>query len=354
MIWLLACASIKHDGLLPAQVSLVVEANDGQVYSLLLDLHRNLRDQIDLRVSEGYRLYDGQHIWQVQPSGAGLSLTELVSEQQVLLPVPTDASVELRAMSRDAVWVQSDRLYRCGFSDRRCAPAQDIDVLPLTHPGPMLGFAVGLSAGKISLTLPVDEGREGQILFEDVRRIIGIHWIRDIDPRTVPMAERTFRGRALMWAPSRAVVADGRLDDWADAAPLVVTNSWQLESGGPLWQGARDSSFSLAAAALDERHLCFAGRIRDDQPQDDDQLILHLGEQRWVVPLHTPSTLLQTRAEWFSQTWELCVEATLDPTLPFAATLVDADADGTTILASAPLRSGQPDGLLRIGAPPEG
>ena len=71
LLLLLACAPPGPRQLLPVQLSLLLERSDGTTESMLIELGRNLRDQLDLRYSEGWRLYDGRHIWEWQGDKIG-------------------------------------------------------------------------------------------------------------------------------------------------------------------------------------------------------------------------------------------------------------------------------------------
>ena len=56
---------VQRDAILPTQLALLVEDRGGHPLSIVMDLRRNTRDQLDVRVSEGERLFDGRHLWDI-------------------------------------------------------------------------------------------------------------------------------------------------------------------------------------------------------------------------------------------------------------------------------------------------
>lgn len=350
---LAGCGELPHPktNLLPAQVSLLVETIDGEPLSILLGLRRNGRDQMDVRLSSGWRVYDGRHVFEILPATDGRTpIRELVHDTRADIPV----DAPLVAVERGhAVFGEGDAAIRCALETRLCKPALGPPDVPLTHPGPAPGFRIALSGGKLRIGLPLSH--EPRLVHEGVKRIVGVQWVRGEDDDAQEVLNRTFRGQATVRAAPRPATLDGALDDWAHARPTVVGAPWQLQSGARGWDGPRDGSFGIAASWTDTQ-ACFAGRVRDDRLTAGDQLAIHLGGDSVVVPLLGPAPPeARLWDAWLGVGFEVCLPLEGRPVrseMPFAATLVDSDDDlPPTVLATAPEADGRPLGHLALITP---
>jgi hypothetical protein len=338
--------------------------------SLVVELKRNLRDQLDLRVAEGPIFYDGRHVWALEQG----SLMDKVSGENREL-----AQGSLFLLDRQAIFIKtSTGILRCDTSGWpewseipappgphpiTCQSGTQASELRLNYPGPNGGFIVQLDDHNLKIRLPQDTDPEGQVVMHEVERIVGIRWIQQPSSTARPVLERLYRGRASVNVPLQPIVLDGDLSEWvvAKLAPLVVEREWHLESGGENWLGARDISFSIAAARTVSNQLCFAGRARDDDRQDQDAIELRLLNQRTRVSL---APLRSSRSwsgvvdglnvvighDWYGVHYELCTELPPGKRIPFAIAWVDKDAGQMpTILASAPALPDQlPAGQLLL------
>lgn len=351
----------RRDFILPTQLSLLVEDAEGRPLSVVLDLRRNTRNQLDVRVSEGWRLFDGKHLWHLEtrPSGAGYSVhlsDELGREQERTLPVTSTSEPRILALDRMEVWLQaSDGMVHCSLRENQCERAAESGKSPLDHVGPGRGFHVELGpTGDLVLILPLDgEGQPGQTILTDVKRVVGAHWVHEGFLERDPVLDRTFRGRASLVAVPRAVTLDGDLGEWLSAEPLVVESPWQIETGADHWQGPLDASFSVTASRTEDG-VCFAGRVRDDDITPADQVRLSVGDVTLDLPLHpsaSQGTSAQVRHEAFGTRFEACARAELTRAgrLPFAAALTDVDdQQPETVLASAPVQAAGGAGQLKV------
>lgn len=364
---------------LPVQLSALLELEGGAPLSVIVELGRNLRDQIDLRAAAGPLLYDGRHVWEIAAGGDGAPrLTDRGGASPVALPVTGTVT----GLSRRQIWgagpsgpwvCDMERLpawagIPVAAADRgvACAPGPAPDPV-LTHPGPGAGFALSLSGGQLRLRLPADAEGEDAALVEGVARVVGVRWVRESDPQTAPLIERLYRGRSRVEAPPLAVRVDGDLSEWRDSRPLVLQEAWHLESGGPRWRGPRDAGAGLAAAR-DGGRICVAGRLRDDDRSPGDRLELRLGADRWEIPLggladhpvaggDTPGGFAwAVGRDWFGARYEACLPApasdlSAPAVLPFSLRWEDVDAgEPTTVLSSAPelIPAALPLGALRL------
>ncbi len=338
---------------LPSELSILAQQTDGAPISLLLGLRRNSRDQLDVRIADGAQIYDGRRVWSLEDADGGLAVVDRVSGDRVTLAA--GASPRLLALHQRTVWIATGTEVRaCSMKDGRCG-TDAVPELPLDHPGPGAGFRVALEDGAIHLHLPQEPAPQGITLATGIARLLGVYWVRGGTGEADEVANRTFRGRARVHAPARAVTADGDLADWPGAAPLVVEAPWQIQSGKDGWSGARDGSFSVAAAWTADA-VCLAGRVRDDAPTPDDRLTIRLDRVTRSLPL-----VEATGAEgalhltWLGGTYEVCVPTSALPArdqLPFAVLYADADpGESTTVLTSAPDADGMPLGELQLSPP---
>lgn len=346
------------DSILPTQLSLLVEEESGAMLSAVVDLRRNTRHQIDVRVSSGLRLFDGRRLWELDPVQRdghwNLRVRDLLGRTEHDLPLDAGEPPAVLAMNRDHVWVRrADETIRCVIDRPSCGPTAEAERPPLDHAGPGAGFHLRLLGDEVLLVLPQDSDEEGEPILEGIRRIVGVHWVHEGFIERDPILDRTFRGRATLVANPRPVVLDGELDEWVDAQPLVVDSAWQIEDGAPSWEGPRDGSFSVTASTS-AGGVCFAGRVRDDRAEHGDALEIVLGEHRLTVPLdgtRPEAPELRIGAESFGFHFEACLPARLvgRARVPFAAVLNDADGAGAapTVLATSPLPEGTPSGWVR-------
>ena len=352
--------------LLPTQLAIVAEQTSGKVgptandapspVSLVLDLRRNSREQLDVRVSNGMRLWDGQHLWALgdieDVQGHGLHVRDQQAQLGGDIPLRADRPLYVVGMTRRDVFVQlPDRsVFRCALARPTCE-ASAMEALPLNHPGPGAGFELTLTGGVLRLTMPFTGG-EPAVLLDRVTRIIGVHWVHEAWLPQDPMLDQAYRGRARIVAQRREVTVEGALGDWADAEPLVVDAPWQVDSGAEHWSGAGDASFSVAAArqsrGADSGQVCFAGRVRDDAWTDEDVVLLRFGSAELrTVPSEGGSGWSSFGDGFFSRTFEVCTAADSGD-LPFVAAYIDHDPDGTSTLSSAALNGGKSEGRLSV------
>ncbi len=373
MIGLLLACVAPESRVLPVQLSLLVEEQGGRPLSVVVELGRNLRDQVDLRVAEGPLLYDGRHIWEIE----GNRLTDQASGRLLTMPAPG----RITGLDRRAIWLDAGGVsQRCGME--RWPEWSEIPVIPTQrgitcaastepaaplshHPGPGVGFKVWLDGDQLSVRLPVDGEEGGQVLMEGVERVVGVRWVRDPAAAIAPLLERSYRGRSLVGAVPLDVRVDGDLSEWVGSRPLVLQEAWHLESGGPAWHGARDASIGVSAA-WSEGQLCFAGRLRDDDREPEDALEVRVGGGRIALPLGRLAREREISGQdgegaawalgrdWYGARYEVCLpHRTIPGTLPFVLVWRDADAgQPTTVLSSAPQMPGAesrlPRGHLRI------
>jgi len=335
------------DAVLPVQLSLLVELDDGSPLSVVVDLRRNTRHQLDVRVSRGMRFFDGVHLMEATPIVADgattLRFNELLSHRWRDLPMRMGRQPEILAMRMGEVSIKvADRVFTCDTDRWSCLPAVAPNELPYEHPGPGRGFHLWVEDGTALLTLPMDETDAGEPILRGIKRVIGLHWVRERIFEGDKILDRLYRGRSDVRVDVGSVTVDGELDEWASAVPTVVDSPWQLDDGAASWAGPRDASFSVAAMRSGTE-LCFAGRVRDQAIGPGDRLELVAGA------LHVDLDLTQTPRDWFGGRFELC-QAHPGGTgvLPFAATLTDVDPqEEPTVIASAPIELGRPTGVLR-------
>lgn len=365
LIWGCEQGIRENPRLLPTQLSMLVETTTGESLSVVVELTRNLRDQLDLRIAEGNLFYDGRHIWEFRE---GEMMDRVGGDKRILTPGT------LQLLDRLAILLkQNEQLISCDTSQWpewseiptppgnhpvNCQPATDLPALRYTYPGPNGGFLLTRDGTLVRVRLPQDADTEGQIVLRDIDRILGVRWVQDPSEAARPTLERLYRGRAVISAPELAVTVDGDLEEWAEAeaahpgdpvfAPLVVEREWHLESGGESWQGANDISFSVAAARTVHQQVCLAGRARDDDREEKDAIYLNIGAQHYTIPL---APLMVSEAwqgqvgpiqvaiarDWYGARYELCLTREIGDRVPFSMAWYDADAgQEATLLTTAP------------------
>ncbi len=361
ILWLLGCLELESHQVLPVQLSLMVQLQDGTIHSLLVGLGRVAEHQLDVREAEGPLLYDGRHLWQWQEG----RLQDLLRAREVELP----RSGELLGMDRSAIWMHSpEGTVRCDMTQKpmwtgtptknpqvSCATTTEEVRLRMNHPGPGGGFGVSLKDSSVYLRLPADRD-EGQTIRQDVAKILGLRWVRE--PRAGNRIEKYYRGQASFTAKDLQVQVDGDLGEWGEhMGPLVVQRAWQVEEGERTWSGPLDASFSVAVVRS-AQNICVAGRIRDDEHTEGDTLIVYLDKNQTVLPLwmllskeqaHStaPDSDLALGRDWYGAHYEACLP--LPPhqnRLSFSISFSDVDAAGTTRLSTAPHDS--PAGVLHL------
>lgn len=151
------------------------------------------------------------------------------------------------------------------------------------------------------------------------------------------------------------VTVDGKLDEWSAAVPMVVDQSWQIESGGATWRGARDASLAISVAWSAGR-VCVSGRARDDVLGAGDYAWLEIDCERWAVFFDgraNPGVEAVSEAEHFGVRFETCRPfpglRAEGGAFPLSISFVDDDGEGEpTVLASAPYIGRSPAGLVRF------
>lgn len=349
----------RRDHLLPTQLSLLVEERGGDLLSVVMDLRRNTRNQLDVRVSEGARLFDGRRLWSLasrsDADGYRVHLTdELARGGERDLPFVSTTPPYFLAVDRQHVWMRtSTGTLMCALAEPPCVPTADTPGSPLDHMGPGRGFHVELTPnGDLRLSLPLDPDGSAQTILNDVKRVIGAHWVHEGFLERDAVLDRTFRGRASLVAVPRSITVDGQLTEWGGAEPLVVESPWQLDGGAPAWDGPRDASFSVTAARS-PTGVCFGGRVRDDDLGPGDAMTLTVGSASVTLPLvaagDVPGGVV--REDWYGRRFEACVDVALTAAghLPFFAALNDVDGDAVaTVLSSAPAGGLDEAGTLKV------
>ncbi|MFZ5479705.1 MAG: hypothetical protein ACOZNI_23275 [Myxococcota bacterium] len=353
LLSLLACEGLADPraAVVPRELALVVYLGSGRYASVLADLSRNPRREVDLRLGEGLVVYDGRRVWELAEEAGTVVVTELVSGNVTTLPV---TGVVLR-VADGRVWVDTGTdVVACELRAHTCASADLPGTLRDTYDGPGEGFRVVQRDGRLVLLLPSEaDDAEGTAITGRYDNVVAMHWITEPDDLVRPVLDRHFRGRASLVLAEVTPAVDGDLAEWSPADAVVVEAPWQIEEGGEAWGGPRDGSFSVAAARTDTA-VCLAGRVRDDDVRAGDRLRLAVGPLTEEVPLVGPIPARAARAEdWFGVAYEVCID--LPPrllaqvTLRFTVAFDDLDEDGATVLSAAPPVAGVPGGMLRAG-----
>jgi hypothetical protein len=346
-----------------------VEDTSGRPLSLVMDLRRNTRNQLDVRVSEGTRLFDGRHLWDLEvhtrpDETYAVRLKDLQKGDSAVdrdpgrdLPLSSASAPTVLSINRQEVWFStSGGVVHCALMRPMCEGVDKAPSAPLDHPGPGPGFHVTLDEQHhLRLTLPLDPDTSGQVILTNVARVVGAHWVHEGFLQRDAVLDRMYRGRGSIVARSHAVVPDGALADWHDAEPLVVDSPWQIEEGANQWSGPRDASFSVTAARTGDA-VCFAGRVRDDDIEATDTMELRVDHE--VVRLGLAEAAQEGRVvvgrDWFGVRFEAClpVAAPSAGPLPFWASFRDVDgSDDTTVLSSAPVDDETVTGTIELPAP---
>lgn len=331
------CEGPSHP-LLPSEVSVLAETASGEPVSLLVSLERNARDLVDIRAAEGAQVYDGRRVWAIERDEDGAIAAEdrVTGERHVFAAGPDPRVLQVAART---VFVAGDHgTLACSMKDGRCG-LSEVPELRSSHPGPGDGFRVALEGGTLRLYLPRHEPG-GLELATGIRRVLGVYWVRDATGEADRVVNRTFRGRARVHATARRVVPDGELEDWVGAAPVVVEAPWELQAGAQAWKGPTDASFSVAATWTGDQ-VCLAGRVRDDQLVEGDELRVRVESVERLARLDLPADGdLWVRPEWLGASWETCVPTSRLPSrghLDFVVAQTDVDPGGpTTVISSAP------------------
>ena len=126
---LLGCARsvAPSQALLPTQLAIVAEQQGAapdagpSAVSVVLDLRRNSRDQLDVRVSNGVRLWDGRHMWEVTETedalGHGLHVQDRQAQLGGDIPLHAADPLHVIGMTRRDVWVElaNRQVFRCAL-----------------------------------------------------------------------------------------------------------------------------------------------------------------------------------------------------------------------------------------------
>jgi hypothetical protein len=362
LLFALACTGTWSDAQLPDTLGLLLEREDGQVRSLLVGLERDARGELPIRVADGPRLFDGKRAWALPATGESPELIDLVAEQRRrptaarALDLPPTA--ELAGSDGTRAWYRSrEGMQVCTLADARCAPGTP-PALRMEHAGPGHGFRVERDPrGQVRVLLPNDGvGAAGTVVAARTRAVLAVHWTRvSPDGPVRPILDRVFRGRGTLVAKPGSVVVDGELDEWAGAEPMVIDQSWDVDSGGAGWRGPRDASFSISGRWSAGR-ACLSGRVRDDAVGPGDYAWIEIDCERWAVFFDgqpNPGVEAAVVRERFGVRYETCRELPSlraeGGALSLAVSFVDDDGDGLpTVLASAPYMGRNPAGLVRF------
>lgn len=340
------CARPVRAGLLPARVAIVVEDDTSKPITLLVELRRNARAQLDVRVADGAVAYDGTNLVNLHLTNVGWERDGGPTLSRTALTLPIGA--RLAALTSEAAHFDTPdgARIRCPHEDT-CAPTDTPPAaFALDAPGPGAGFHVRLQADDVYVALP--QVPEGTRVWGGVRAIRAVMWVHAGGAALEPLVNRRFRGHAALAAAPFAehVVPDGHPSEWDAATPMVIDAPWQLQAGADVHHGTRDASFSLAAAWSADR-VCLAGRVRDDHVQPGDAMELRVGANTIVLPLDVATDTTETsgtqaaavQTATFGRTFEWCIAArarTGGQELPLQAVLVDHDSnDAPTRIASA-------------------
>lgn len=360
---LLACVEddgAEKEGGLPRAVALVVERTDGSAVSVYFAVQPNARDRIDVRATDGVVLPGPRGVHALADAGEGRwRLLEEVRSTTEVLPLPAGPPWTLQRLQTRRAWFAApgapDQL--CEFPAPRCAPAPTLPpVLSLRRAGPGGGFRLGLDEGRLAFWPPhLPDSADGEPILEGVRGLLAVRWLEGQPTAAVlEYLDRSFRGVGRLEAVEGEVKVDGELEEWRTAVPDVVDSPWQAAVRRS-WTGPDDASFSVAARRTPAQ-LCFAGRFRDDQLGEGDELIMQLGESQWTLPLATGRDAdgFVVRRERYGYRFELCRPAPNGSgALPFAALFQDVDGtDAPDILSTAPIFAGVPAGTLKLSERP--
>jgi hypothetical protein len=345
---LAGCGAPVRAGLLPARVSVGIDDAEVGPLTLLVELRRNARAQLDVRVAEGFVHYDDARLLTFEPPAGARTWRRQGGPRHppYTLPLPSDAT--LLGLGPLAAWFStSGGRVRCAHDEDACLPTDTAPPSPVMEAaGPGGGFRVWLEGSEVRVALP--QVPEGATVWTGARALRGVSWVRLGGADAEPLVNRLFRGHgAVTAAPlAAAPVLDGVPEEWDDATPLVVDAPWQLQAGADVHRGALDASFSVAAGLEPTSdggaRACLAGRVRDDALGPEDRVELLVGDVFEQLPLvpGTGSDRAAVAATWFGATFEWCAPGAAPHApaeLPLAVTFVDHDGeDAPTRLASAP------------------
>ncbi len=349
-----ACTEGPQMPPLPHSVSIVLETSGGRLLSLLVAVEPNDRGSLDVRVSEGVQLPGGGRVVVVEPVEGNWNVGGALTGRRVPLPLPAGAWSLSRVRGKHLWFAGDGGLQRCEMATASCETAPGLPPpVESESEGPEAGFRVVLDeAGIIRVLLPHQASPSGgEVVATLIRRVVSVRWLVDApDRRTQEYLDRTFRGRSSLRAPRMAVTVDGELDEWAAIEPAVVEAPWQAEVRLG-WTGARDASFSVAAA-VDGENLCFAGRLRDDKILPGDAILVTLGSETTTLAVDRPPPGAVVRDEWFGKRYEACWPSPVtlaDGHEPLVVSYRDADGEGlASVMASSPSRDPGATGTIIV------
>jgi hypothetical protein len=337
-------------------VAFVALRTDGRPLGGYFAVEPNPRGRVDVRLTNRITLLGPKGVFTLEPGADAAGRWTLVEElhgTRLALPLPDDGEWSFAGALAPDAWFSapSHGHQRCDLFGRSCAADAAGPPTPtLRRQGPGEGFRLATVNGTLRFWPPhLPEGADGEAILGDVSRLLAVRWLDVLPTAAVrEYLDRSFRGAARLEAEAAPTTLDGDLDDWRATEPEVVDSPWQAAVRRN-WHGPADASFSIAAR-FDGDTLCFAGRLRDDDLREGDQLTLHFGAERWVLPLQPGAGTegLVVAREPFGFHFEACRRAPPhDRSTPFAALLEDRDGDDDAdILSTAPIFDGQPAGAL--------
>ncbi len=346
------------EGPLPRAVALVAAREDGRPLSVYFALEPNPRGRVDVRVTDRIALAGPRGVFTLgngERQSDRWAVVEEVQAARVSLALPVGPAWSLQRFQPRQAWFTAATAptMLCDLVGAACEPAETPPpALSLRRAGPAGGFRLALREGTLRFWPPhLPEGSDGERILDDVAGLLAVRWLEALPGAAVrEYLDRSFRGVGRLTAISGAVELDGELGEWNASDPDVVESPWQAAVRRN-WLGPHDASFSIAARATATR-LCFAGRFRDDDLREGDVLTLHLGADRWALPLHPDAVAdgLVLAREPFGHRFEVCRTRTPSgASVPFSALLQDRDGeDDADLLATSPLFDGRPAGALYL------
>ena len=296
---LMACVQpVDRSANLPRLASAAVVMADGSAASIAAELDHP-RDAPTLRYASGLVLFDGLHLAETQDD---LFVDRLDGES--ILPRHGAAHI----------------------------------------PGPGEGFSLGVSEGRLLLSLP-HMGAPIPLL-EGVDHAVSLYLLTpsELDPVAMERLEARFKAVGGVHPAIGFALVDGSLDEWRHQRALAIDDRGYVLDGESWWEGPRDAAMAIAAR-LDGETLHLAVRVRDDDLRPRDELELRVGwtSAPFVVPLSGDGCALPRCARTLVPNGvavELDLPAPEEPsngTLPLVVTFRDQDGqDPTSTLANAP------------------
>ena len=353
---------------IPDMVMMVLQLNRGGYVSLLVELPRP-GSSPTVRMTPGVLSAGPGWAHRMAFSSVEDNWTldiEDISHEQ-LHSVSLSGEFEIEAIHRDhAVLSVEDQYVQVSVQDGAMNPLEGSFVAGGMQEwrGPFDGFSIGVVNDRLELLLPRSAGKPIHLL-QGVDSILGSWWLRrDHLPEWEQTTfDKNFKQVGVLAAGAGTVDVDGDMTEWRSARALPVDSPSQVSDGVEHWEGARDSSFGVAAR-VDLENVFLGVRIRDDSLLDSrDQLEILFEDRRIRIPVDVYSGEINgegwhavfTPPRHLGVGIEIGIDATVleqQQALPLIVQYIDYDSDnGPTILGT----SAWPD-LVSLGvaelAPP--